>query len=213
MYPYIVDPEHLQQIIDEQGHLLDKDGVNILTRQENTEEEDILVIEPRPKSASTSVGKKVADQEVPSTSTSKAAEEENEKYIWDDSSIKRLIEYRKEHSYKFEEGRITKKAVWEIIAIKFNATSNKEAQTVTWMQLKSKWQKLETKFKNVEDKNRKSGEGTHNFKYMEEMEEAVGDNPNIRPANTISSMDLSLKKTKYKKRKRKQPRKRKKLLN
>ncbi|CAC5378773.1 unnamed protein product [Mytilus coruscus] len=145
------DPEHLQQIIDEQGHLLDKDGVNILTRQENTEEEDILLIEPRPKSASTSVGKKVADQEVPSTSTSKAAEEENEKYIWDDSSIKRLIEYRKEHSYKFEEGRITKKAVWEIIAIKFNATSNKEAQTVTWMQLKSKWQKLETKFKNVED--------------------------------------------------------------
>ncbi|CAC5415970.1 unnamed protein product [Mytilus coruscus] len=44
---YHENPEHLQQIIDEQGHLLDKDGVNILTRQENTEEEDILVIEPR----------------------------------------------------------------------------------------------------------------------------------------------------------------------
>ncbi|VDI11967.1 Hypothetical predicted protein [Mytilus galloprovincialis] len=98
------------------------------------------------------------------------------------------------------EKSITKKAVWEIIAIKFNATSDKQAQTVTLIQLKSKWQKLESKFKQVEDKNRKSGEGTHNFKYMEEMEDAVGDNPNIRPAKTIS-VDLSVeKKTKYKKR-------------
>ncbi|XP_063408818.1 uncharacterized protein LOC134692298 [Mytilus trossulus] len=202
-------PDHLQKLINEQGHLLDKDGVNILTEQESSvEQEKILVIEPRPKSASTSVGKICTDQEVPSTS--KAADEENEKYIWDDCSIKRLIEYRKEHSNKFEEGRLTKKAVWEIIAIKFNATSDEQAKTVTWIQLKSKWQKLESKFKQVEDKNRKSGEGTHNFKYMEEMEEAVGDNPNIRPAKTISSMDLSVEKDKVQKEgKGKQPRKRK----
>ena len=100
--------------------------------------------------------------------------------------------------------------MWEIIAIKFNATSDEQAKTVTWIQLKSKWQKLESKFKQVEDKNRKSGEGTHNFKYMEEMEEAVGDNPNIRPAKTISSMDLSVEKDKVQKEgKGKQPRKRK----
>lgn len=48
MYPYIVDPEHLQKLINEQGHLLDKDGVNILTEQESSvEQEKILVIEPR----------------------------------------------------------------------------------------------------------------------------------------------------------------------
>ncbi|XP_063405915.1 uncharacterized protein LOC134689875 [Mytilus trossulus] len=151
---YHDNPEHLQKLINEQGHLLDKDGVNILTEQESSvEQEKILVIEPRPKSASTSVGKNCTDQEVPSTS--KAAEEENEKYIWDDCSIKRLIEYIKEHSNKFEEGRLTKKAVWEIIAIKFIATSDEQAKTVTWIQLKSKWQKLESKFKQVEDKNKK----------------------------------------------------------
>ncbi|XP_071149228.1 uncharacterized protein [Mytilus edulis] len=73
---YHDNPEHLQKLINEQGHLLEKDGVNILTEQESSvEQEKILVIEPRPKSASTSVGKKCTDQEVPSTS--KAAEEEN----------------------------------------------------------------------------------------------------------------------------------------
>ncbi|CAC5414112.1 unnamed protein product [Mytilus coruscus] len=105
----------------------------------------------------------------------------------DDSTKRRFNDNSKEHAFKFEEGRITKKAVWEIIAIKFKATNSKEYQSVTWVQLKSKWQKLETKFKQIDDKNRKSGEGTYSFKHMEEMKEAVGDNPNISLPKNISS--------------------------
>ncbi|CAC5374875.1 unnamed protein product [Mytilus coruscus] len=180
MYPYIVDPENLKTIIAEQGHLLDKDDEINILTREK---EDTFVLEPYPGNLKTIIAE--------------------QGHLLDKDGELNILTREKEDTFVLE-------PFLEIIAIKFNATSSKESQSVTWMQLKSKWQKLETKFKQIEEKNRKSGEGTHSYKYMEEMKEAVGDNSNIPPAKTISSMDLSceVKKTE-KEGKGKQPRKRK----
>ena len=51
---------------------------------------------------------------------------------------------------------------------------------VTADQCLRKWNKLESKQKEVEDNNSKTNRAKKTWKFCEEMEECVGDNPNIR---------------------------------
>lgn len=51
---------------------------------------------------------------------------------------------------------------------------------VTADQCLRKWKKIEAKQKEVEDNNSKTDRAKKTWKFYEEMEECVGDNPNIR---------------------------------
>ena len=118
----------------------------------------------------------------PTPSTSSALER------WEDKHVRLLIgSYMK---FKDEFGKSSKKKIFEKIAQEFNLHSD---LIVTVDQCLRKWKKLESKQKEVEDNNSKTGRAKKTWKYYQEMEECVGENPNVKPvfiyeASSSSSM-------------------------
>ena len=55
-----------------------------------------------------------------------------------------------------------------------------------WLQCQSKFKNLATKFKAVEDANKKSGERRRSMEFHSKMMAAIGDDPKIIPLKTVS---------------------------
>ena len=78
---------------------------------------------------------------------------------WDERSVHLLIEAYENHKALFKKGKMTKKTYSKKIAKYFNETSE---VTVTGEQCLRKWSKLEQKFKEIEDHNKRTGNGKIN---------------------------------------------------
>lgn len=108
----------------------------------------------------------------PSTSSARALER------WEDKHVRLLIASYMKFKDDFRKSQQSKKKIFEKIAQEFNLHSE---LIVTADQCLRKWKKLESKQKEVEDNNSKTGRAKKTWKYYQEMEECVGDNPNIKP--------------------------------
>ena len=83
-----------------------------------------------------------------------------------------------------KKGKITKKGLFEVVARHFNSNSK---VNVTGEQCQRKWNKMEQKYKEIEDNNRKTGRANKEWKFMKDMAECMGDSPKINPAYTIDT--------------------------
>ena len=57
-------------------------------------------------------------------------------------------------------------------------------------QCKNKWESLKKRYKVVKDNSKRTGRGTMPFKFMQEMDNILGDKPGTSCTHTISSMDV-----------------------
>ena len=102
----------------------------------------------------------------------------------EDKHVRLLIEsYLK---YKDLLGRLqqSKNKVFEKIAEEFNRTSD---VVVTGDQCFRKFKKLESKQKEIEDNNSKTGRKEKTWKFHKEMEDCMGDNPTVKPVFTFDT--------------------------
>lgn len=104
---------------------------------------------------------------------------------WEDKHIKLLIDCYSQEKKKESKGKNTKKEMFESVARQFNAKATDVK--VTGEQCQRKWIKLEQKYKEVEDHNRKTGRAKKSWKFMEAMCEIMGTSPNVNPAYTFDT--------------------------
>ena len=78
----------------------------------------------------------------------------------------------------------SKKKVFDKIAEEFNGTSD---VVVTGDQCFRKFKKLESKQKEIEDNNSKTGREKKTWKFHKEMEDCMGDNPTAEPVFTFDT--------------------------
>lgn len=95
-----------------------------------------------------------------------------------------LIRCWKENKSSVGNGKSTKKEVFEKIAADFKAKSDLR---VSGVQCLRKWAKLEAKQREIVDHNKKSGNGTHMWKYYAQMEDCIGGQSSVNPTFTLES--------------------------
>ena len=102
---------------------------------------------------------------------------------WEDKHVRLLIE-----SYLQFKGLIgqanTKKSVFDKIAAEFNKHADIK---VSGEQCLRKWKKLESKQKEIEDNNKRTGRAHKTWKFHKEMEQCIGDKASVRPVFTFDS--------------------------
>ena len=79
---------------------------------------------------------------------------------------------------------MTKKQVFQRIAEYFNVTAD---VTVSGDQCIRKWTKLEQKYKEVEDNNKRTGKGRKDWKFLDSMTTCLGQSPKVNPAFTFDA--------------------------
>ena len=104
---------------------------------------------------------------------------------WEDSHVKLLISCYKEYKYLFGKGKSTKKEIFGKIAYSFNKQAPNTL--VTGEQCMRKWTKLETKFKEIEDHNSKSGNDKKSMKFHDMMVDCIGEKKNVKPEVIMKS--------------------------
>ena len=103
---------------------------------------------------------------------------------WEDKHVRLLIESYLKHKDLFGKPQQSKKKVFEKIAEEFNRTSD---VVVTGDQCFQKFKKLESKQKEIEDNNSKTGREKKPRKFHKEMEVCMGDNPTVKPVFTFDT--------------------------
>lgn len=105
---------------------------------------------------------------------------------WDDRYVHLLIEAYNhyKHLLNSSRGKVTKKQVFERIAEYFNATAD---VTVSGDQCLRKWTKLEQKYKEVEDNNKRTGKGRKDWKFLDKVTDCLGQSPKVNPAFTFDA--------------------------
>jgi len=103
---------------------------------------------------------------------------------WDDKHVLLLIDCYMKYKDMFCKPQQTKKKVFEKIAEEFNRVSD---VVVSGEQCFRKWKKLESKQKEIEDNNSKTGREKKTWKYHKEMEDCLGDNPSVKPVFTFET--------------------------
>ncbi|XP_068720369.1 uncharacterized protein [Montipora capricornis] len=104
---------------------------------------------------------------------------------WEDSHVKLLISCYKEYKHLFGKGKSTKKEIFGKIAFSFNKQAPNSL--VTGEQCMRKWTKLETKLKEVEDHNSKSGNDKKSMKFQDMMVDCIGEKKNVKPEVIMES--------------------------
>ena len=105
---------------------------------------------------------------------------------WDDRYVHLLIAAYDHHKHLFKSsrGKVTKKQVFQRIAEYFNVTAD---VTVCGDQCLRKWTKLEQKYKEVEDNNKRTGKGRKDWKFLDSMTTCLGQSPKVNPAFTFDA--------------------------
>lgn len=105
---------------------------------------------------------------------------------WDDRYVHLLIAAYDQHKHLFKSsrGKVTKKQVFQRIAEYFNVTAD---VTVSGDQCLRKWTKLEQKYKEVEDNNKRTGKGRKDWKFLDSMTTCLGQSPKVNPAFTFDA--------------------------
>ena len=102
----------------------------------------------------------------------------------EDKHVRLLVESYLKYKDLFGKPQQTKKKVFEKIAEEFNRTSDVD---VTGHQCCRKFKKLESKQKEIEDNNSKTGRKEKTWKFHKEMEDCMGDNPTAKPVFTFDT--------------------------
>ena len=95
-----------------------------------------------------------------------------------------LIALRGEYDHELSAKKRTHKSIWNDMSNEMNEKF--QDLKVDWFQCQSKWNKLFSRYKAVEDNNSKSGERMKTFEFYEDMAKVMGTNPNVRPLKTIA---------------------------
>ena len=103
---------------------------------------------------------------------------------WEDKHVRLLIECYHKFKHLFGRAQQTKKKIFDQIAGEFNSQAD---IFVTGEQCLRKWKKMESKQKEVEDNNNKTGNAKKTWKFHKEMEECIGENPNIKPVYILEN--------------------------
>ena len=102
----------------------------------------------------------------PPSSVSTSSEGMDTLERWDDRHVRLLITCYSELRHLFGKGKHTKREIFTRIAFNFNKQSE---QMVTGDQCQRKWNKLESKFKEIEDHNKKTGNDKKTMKFYDEL--------------------------------------------
>ena len=104
---------------------------------------------------------------------------------WEDKHVHLLIECYLKYKDQLGKPQQTKKKVFEKIAEEFNRTSD---VVVSGDQCFRKWKKLESKQKEIEDNNSRTGREKKTWKFHKEMEDCLGaDNASVKPVFTFET--------------------------
>jgi len=103
---------------------------------------------------------------------------------WPSVATKYLIALRGEYDHEFSAKKRTHKSIWNDMSNEMNEKF--QDLKVDWFQCQSKWNKLFSRYKAVEDNNSKSGERMKTFEFYEDLAKVMGTNPNVRPLKTIA---------------------------
>ena len=102
---------------------------------------------------------------------------------WEDKHLRLLIKCYLKYEDQLGKPQQTKKKVFEKIAEEFNRTSD---VVVSGDQCFRKWKKLESKQKEIEDNNSRTGREKKTWKFHKEMEDRLGaDNASGKPVFTF----------------------------
>lgn len=102
---------------------------------------------------------------------------------WENDDVKLLISSWKTHE-KLIGGKSTKKEIFQKIAKSFN---EKSIRKVSGDQCLRKWQKLSSKFKEIDDHNNKTGRDNKTWKFYDEMKDCLHGSFTVSPPFTLES--------------------------
>ena len=105
------------------------------------------------------------------------------KQNWTSDLTKALIIFRDEMDAEFASEKKTHKSLWKQISEKLKVELDYSGN---WLQCQSKFNKLASKYKTVEDANKKYGERRRSMDFHSEMMAVMGDDPKITPLKTVS---------------------------
>lgn len=107
---------------------------------------------------------------------------------WEDRYIVLLIEKYGEYKHLLGKPKTSKKEVFEKIASAFSKAAD---VVVSREQCMRKWLKLEAKYKEVEDNNKRTGRANQTWKFHEQIAEYIGDSQRVNPAFTFDTEIVS----------------------
>ena len=102
----------------------------------------------------------------------------------EDKHVRLLIESYLKYKDLLGKPQQSKNKVFEKIAEEFNHTSD---VVVTGDQCFRKFKKLESKQKEIEDNNSKTGREKKTWKFHKEMKDCMGENPTVKPVFTFDT--------------------------
>jgi len=103
---------------------------------------------------------------------------------WEDRFVLLLIEKYGECKHLFGKPKTSKKEVFEKIASAFSEAAD---VVVSGEQCMRKWLKLEAKYKEVEDNNKRTGRANQTWKFHDQIAECIGDSQRVNPAYTFDT--------------------------
>lgn len=103
---------------------------------------------------------------------------------WEDRYIVLFIEKYGEYKHLLGKPKTSKKEVFEKIASAFSKAAD---VVVSREQCMRKWLKLEAKYKEVEDNNKRTGRANQTWKFHEQIAEYIGDSQRVNPAFTFDT--------------------------
>ncbi|KAL5239158.1 hypothetical protein ACI65C_006568 [Semiaphis heraclei] len=109
-------------------------------------------------------------------------EKDDSKFVWSRSSIKCLKSTYVEFEKKIDNGKSTKIQIWNEISAKLK----KFGFSVTGEMCQRKWRTHTTTFKNIKEKNSKTGRGRDSWEYFDVVESIFSKDPSYTPLATIS---------------------------
>ncbi|WAR20622.1 hypothetical protein MAR_002460, partial [Mya arenaria] len=101
----------------------------------------------------------------------------------DKENVLKLIDLHSQHEQMFNKPSMKKKHVWSIIAAKLRDKTFE----ITPEKVEQKWKNMTKTFRDTVDHNNKSGNAPKQCPYFEELQEAYGYRPNVKPEFTCAA--------------------------
>ena len=105
---------------------------------------------------------------------------------WTDAATRLLLEHYEHRQHQFGDPKVKKRTIWKEISEQLIASGYQFSP----QQTENRWKTLTAAYRRVKDNNNRSGRQKRTCPYEKELEDLLGDRPNVQPVCLVGSLAM-----------------------
>ena len=107
--------------------------------------------------------------------------------LWTDAASRLLLELYSQRQHQFGDPKVKKRTIWREISEQLKISGH----NFTPQQTENRWKTMTAAFRRVKDNNNRSGRQRKTCPYEKELEDLLGDRPNVQPVCLAGSLPMT----------------------